>query len=357
MSAADHRFASRQPALFLLQVMDRRKVWRTRRWLGSVVAALQAVAVAPAAYAGGRLRLVEVGRERVTGASLHREVMRTGGEAPVARRAETDARALVSTLRGCGEWAGRHPRREGGRRRGRRARRAVAAMAVLLALGATLPGDAPWSAPTEGPGAAASLAAAVGSVLDAVGPPIELIGAALARELAPEPAVHPAPHLTFGVSWRETLDAATGRGLACRGATSTVVACELGRRVWLHDARRAQLLFDRRDGRLAAILVVSRLLVDREQGRDGRAIAARFAEIKGAIDRLLPAGYTVTVRTEARTGVPFWSGLAAADGGGGGVYAARWAPDAATLGPAVWLRLYGLDADRGFYRLLVERPR
>ena len=228
----------------------------------------------------------------------------------------------------------------------------MAAITVLLALGVALLGDARWESPGRGPSAIASLAAALGSVLEAARPPIEIIGAALAREIVPKGAAYPAPHLTLGVSWRETLDGAIRSGMACREASPALVACELGRTVWLRDARSAQLLFDRRDGRLAAVLVVSRLLLDRGAGKDGREIKRRFAEIKGTIEGLLPPGYTASVHADARAGVPFWSGLRAADGRG--VYAAYWAADAD--GPTVSLRLYGIDADRGFYKLLVERP-
>lgn len=342
----------------LLQVMDGRGVWRTRKRLGSVIAAESEVARSPEACAGGRLRLIEVGREPATGAPVHREVLRAAGDARTAPvgvvgGGDRDARALVSALRRTGEWAGRHPDRGDGR--GRRALRAVAATAVVLTLGAALLGDAPWRAPDRGPSATAALAAALGSVLEAVRPPIELLGAALAREMAPpQTAALPVPQLAFGVSWRETLDGAIRRGLTCREASPALVACELGRPLWLHDAQSAQLLFDRRDGSLAAVVVVSRLLVDRDPRRSGLEIKRRFDELTETIEGLLPPGYTASVRTESPSGVAFWSGLRDADGRG--QYAAEWMRGADASGPSVSLRLYGIDAARGFYKILVERP-
>ena len=358
MSGAGDHFAPRDPSLFLLQVLDGRGVWRTRKRLGSVVAAVREVAAAPSAYAVGRLRLIEVGCGPATGATVHREVLRAGGDARSSRAefpgdGSPDAQALVSALRDCGEWAGR--RRASGR--APRVFRAAAAIAVVIGLGMALLGDARWSdarwsAPGQSPGAA-SLAAALGSMLEAAGPPIELIGAALAREIAPERAAYPAPHLSFGVSWRETLDGAMRAGTACREMDSALVACELGR-VWLRDAQSARLLFDRRDGHLAAVLVVSRLLVDSGAGKDGLGIKRRFAEIKRTIEGLLGPGYTASVRTDSPAGVPFWSGLRGDDGRG--EYAAYWIAGGNGAGPTVSLRLHGIDAARGFYRLLVERP-
>ena len=391
MSSAYHCFASRDPALFLLQVMDDRGVWRTRKRLGCVVAALSEVAGAPVAYAGWRLRLVEVGRVPGTGATVHREVLRAGGndgeplddalgaggeDAPAGapRPAHRilraggndgeplddalgaggeDARALVSALRGGGDWAQRRPQIGRGDRPRRPALYATLSLTVLLMLGAGLLGDVPWATP-DAPSADPSPLAAAAPVVGDGRSAIELIGAALAREPVLEPAAAPPTDLAFGVSWHETLADAKRSGLTCREAGPAVVACELGRRVWLHDARSAQLLFDRRKRHLAAVLVVSRLLIDRGSGKDGREIKRRFAEIKGTIDGLLPPGYTASVRADGRAGVPFWSSLRAADGQGG--YAAYWTADADAVGPTVSLRLYGIDADRGFYKLLVERP-
>ena len=299
-----------------------------------------------------------MGREPATGAPVRREVLRAGGDARTAPvgvvgGGDRDARALVSALRRTGEWAGRRPDR--GRGRGRRALRAVAAIAVVLSLGAALLGDAPWRAPERGRSATAALAAALGSVLEAARPPLELVGAALAREIAPpQSADLPVPQLAFGVSWRETLDGVLRRGLTCREASPALVACALGRPLWLHDAQSAQLLFDRRGGHLAAVVVISRLLVDRDRGRRGLEIKRRFDELTETIEGLLPPGYTVSVRTESPSGVAFWSGLRDADGRGR--YAAEWTRGADASGPSVSLRLYGIDAARGFYKILVERP-
>ena len=358
MSSAYHCFASRDPALFLLQVMDDRGVWRTRKRLGCVVAALSEVAGAPVAYAGWRLRLVEVGRVPGTGATVHREVLRAGGNDgepldDALGAGGEDARALVSALRGGGDWAQRRPQIGRGDRPRRPALYATLSLTVLLMLGAGLLGDVPWATP-DAPSADPSPLAAAAPVVGDGRSAIELIGAALAREPVLEPAAAPPTDLAFGVSWHETLADAKRSGLTCREAGPAVVACELGRRVWLHDARSAQLLFDRRKRHLAAVLVVSRLLIDRGSGKDGREIKRRFAEIKGTIDGLLPPGYTASVRADGRAGVPFWSSLRAADGQGG--YAAYWTADADAVGPTVSLRLYGIDADRGFYKLLVERP-
>lgn len=356
MSRAYDRFTPREPALFLLQVMDGRGVWRTRKRLSSVVAALSEVAQAPSVYSGGRLRLVEAGREPATGAISHREVLRAGGGPPVSPLVDgnQDARALVSALRRCGEWAGRRPRRERVPGPRRRALGTVLATAVLLTLGVALLGDSPWGTRDDGPNATVSLGAALGSVLDAARPSIELVGAALAREIAPEPADLPLPHIGFGVSWRETLEGALQQGMACRQASQALVACSLDGGTWLYEAQNAQLLFDRRQGHLAAVLVVSRLLIDRDPDKRGLEIKRRFAEITESIDHLLPPGYTASVRVDAPTGVPFWLGLSAVDGRG--AYAAHWTADSGTAGPTVSLRLYGLDADRGFYKMLVERP-
>ena len=113
-------------------------------------------------------------------------------------------------------------------------------------------------------------------------------------------------------------------------------------------------MFDRRDGSLAAVVVVSRLLVDRDPGRSGLEIKRRFDELTETIEGLLPPGYTASVRTESPSGVAFWSGLRDADGRG--QYAAEWMRGVDASGPSVSLRLYGIDAARGFYKILVERP-
>ena len=180
------------------------------------------------------------------------------------------------------------------------------------------------------------------------------MGAALAREIAPPLAAPPVAHVSFGVSWGQTLEGALARGFACREASSMIVACALGRGVWLRDAQTAQLLFDGSDGQLAAVVVVSQLLLDRDPDHRGREIKRRFVEIKRTTDGLLPPGYTASVRLDPPAGVAFWSGLRAAVGRG--TYAARWTTDAEPGGPTISLRLYGVDANRGFYKMLVERP-
>lgn len=355
MPSARDRFASCDPAVFLLQVMDGRGVWRTRKRLGCVIAAVSEVARAPLAYAGLRLRLVEVGLVPATGATVHREILRAGGYdiEPLDEALGEDARALVSALRGVGErplYGTRVSRAD--RPRGA-ALHAPLSVAVVLTLGAGLLGDM-RSAARDAPGAAPSPLAAAPPLVGERRSALGFIGAALAHESVVEPAAAPPADLTFGVSWRETLGGAKRSGRTCREASPALVACDLGRGVWLRDAQNAQLLFDRREGHLAAVLVVSRLLVDRATGKDGREIKRRFAEIKEAIDRLMPTGPTALVRADARAGVSFWSGLRAADGQG--MYAAYWTAEPDAGGPTVTLRLYGIDADRGFYKLLVRRP-
>ena len=158
--------------------------------------------------------------------------------------------------------------------------------------------------------------------------------------------------LMFGHDVRWRLTEAKAAGLPCQRFGLGLIGCEIESPEWPPKAMTFQLGFDERSERLAGIRVVSELLTDSTARRDGALIRQRIDRITREIADALPQGSAPTRAIEVPRDEAFWESLRADTGSG--MYYIGWPDRPGTGSPAVTLRLFGLDSDRGFYKLLVE---
>ncbi len=337
--------------------------WHEVGRYGSVDAALRHLTQVTANYQGQRLRLLDGQIDAATGQLAYTEALSIdpGDPSPAslpsaedivaARRRhrpaptpdEADAETLVAGLRQGDQWRESAWRRlvAVGRRAGPEGPAAASRPALAATLGALLVvsfgvgGGAVWLA--ENPSGV---------------PAFPLLARPLVARDAPPPGVE--ADVMFGHSWERRLTEVKAEGASCRRFDRGLIGCEVAAPVWPSDAMTVQLLFDEASERLTAIQVVSEPLTDTTDAKDGTLVRQRFDQIKRTIEETLPAGSAALTVINSPKGQPFWEGLRA-DTGAGAFYAS-WPSHAALESPGVTLKLYGLDRDRGFYKLLVEPP-
>jgi hypothetical protein len=161
--------------------------------------------------------------------------------------------------------------------------------------------------------------------------------------------------LMYGFSWRDTLDEVKARARECRAVGRRYVACELAVKPLFDDAPLVEAWFDRGDGdRLVSIETRSIELVDYTAQRDGAAIRQRFDQVRREIERHLPAAPRPFVQRSAPTTLPFFEALKPEVAAG--EYVAFWSHDGRRLPASIHLKLSGIDARKGFYRIVVSNP-
>ena len=335
--------------------------WRDVRRYASIDEALRHLAEVTRDYRGQTLRLLDARIDASTGELAHLEALGIdpGKETSAAaadgpddqgrgfREAlghDADRRAteaLVSNLGQGEQWredAGTRSLGAGetGPARARPAgswRGATLALAVLLTVSAAVTAGAVWLAQDLGNIPAFPL----------LTPPLEAV----------KPNARPGSAETmFGRELRWRLTQAKAAGLPCRRFGLGLIGCEIGSPEWPPDAMTFQLVFDENSERLAAIRVVSELLTDSTALRDGTQIRRRIDQMIREIEDALPEGSAPTTAIDGPKHEAFWESLRADTGSG--VYYVSWPGGRAPESPAVTLRLFGLDSDRGFYKLLVE---
>jgi hypothetical protein len=83
-------------------------------------------------------------------------------------------------------------------------------------------------------------------------------------------------------------------------------------------------------------------------------VRQRFDQVRREIERYLPSGQRPIVQRAAPTTLPFFEGLKPEIAAGD--YSAFWSDDGRRRPASVHLKLSGIDARKGFYRIVVSNP-
>lgn len=161
--------------------------------------------------------------------------------------------------------------------------------------------------------------------------------------------------LMYGFSWRDTLAEVKARSRECRAVGRRYEVCELQVKPLFDDAALVEAWFDRGDGdRFVSIETRSVELVDYTAHRDGATVRQRFDQVRREIERNLPPGSRPIVQRNVPTTVAFFEALKPEIAAGD--YAAFWSDDGRRRPASIHLKLSGIDARKGFYRIVVSNP-
>ncbi|MCC7048470.1 MAG: ankyrin repeat domain-containing protein [Alphaproteobacteria bacterium] len=159
----------------------------------------------------------------------------------------------------------------------------------------------------------------------------------------------------YGFTWRDTLAEVKARAKECRAVGRRYEVCELQVKPLLDDAALVEAWFDRGDGdRFVSIETRSIELVDYTAQRDGATVRQRFDQVRREIERFLPQGQRPILQRLAPASLPFFEALKPEMGAGD--FSAFWSDDAHQRPASVHLKLSGIDARKGFYRIVVSNP-